>query len=110
MKGNLLPVIRPIDKSYLWAKGILAANKHYIDNNIVPMPCPAEYNFYFTHDVLVTDYAAVNFDFPELKMILILSLHMRIKIPLFLMHITGRTVHIKPSLLHRITGIISGSY
>lgn len=56
-----------IDKSYLWAKGILAVNKHYIDNNFVPMPCPAEYNFYFTHDVLVTDYAAVNFDLQRVK-------------------------------------------
>ena len=51
-----------LDKSYLWAKAILADNKHYINKNIVPMPCPAEYNFYFTHDVLVTDYAAVNFN------------------------------------------------
>ena len=28
------------------------------------MPCPAEYNFFFTHDVLLTDLAAINFD-PE---------------------------------------------
>ncbi len=56
-----------LDKSYKWAKAILAVNKHYIDGSIVPMPCPAEYNFYFTHDVLVTDYAAVNFDLPRVK-------------------------------------------
>jgi hypothetical protein len=31
------------------------------------MPCPAEYNFYFTHDVLMTDLAAVNFDLPRVK-------------------------------------------
>ncbi len=56
-----------IDKSFKWAKGILASNRHYIDGSIVPMPCPAEYNFYFTHDVLVTDYAAVNYDLPRVK-------------------------------------------
>ena len=47
-----------------WARAILAANAHYLDGVIVPMPCPAEYNFYFTHDVLLTNLAAVNFD-PE---------------------------------------------
>ncbi len=56
-----------IDKSFKWAKAILAVNKHYIDGSIVPMPCPAEYNYYFTHDVLVTDYAAVNFDIDRVK-------------------------------------------
>ena len=66
-EGNFVTGDTTIDKSYLWAKGILAVNRHYIDNNIVPMPCPAEYNFYFTHDVLVTDYAAVNFDLPRVK-------------------------------------------
>ena len=53
-----------LNHSAAWAKAILAANKHYLDGEMVPMPCPAEYNFYFTHDVLVTDLAAVNFD-PE---------------------------------------------
>lgn len=52
------------DHSAAYAKAVLAANAHYLDGEIVPMPCPAEYNFYFTHDVLVTDLAAVNFD-PE---------------------------------------------
>ena len=56
-----------MDKTYLWSKAILAVNKHYIDAKIVPMPCPAEYNFYFTHDVLVTDYAAVNFNCNRVK-------------------------------------------
>ena len=51
-----------IDQSVFWAKAILEANAHYLDGEIVPMPCPAEYNFYFTHDVLKTDLAAVNFD------------------------------------------------
>lgn len=56
-----------LDRSVLWAKAILEVNKHYIDGEIMPMPCPAEYNFYFTHDVLLTDLAAVNFDLPRVK-------------------------------------------
>ncbi|HSR16869.1 MAG TPA: amylo-alpha-1,6-glucosidase, partial [Ignavibacteriaceae bacterium] len=56
-----------IDKSIAWAKAILAVNRHYIDGTIQPMPCPAEYNFYFTHDVLLTDLAAVNFDLARVK-------------------------------------------
>jgi cellobiose phosphorylase len=51
-----------LDHSIAWAKAILAVNAHYLDGEIVPMPCPAEYNFLFTHDVLVTDLAVVNFD------------------------------------------------
>ncbi len=53
-----------VDSSVSWARAILAANAHYLDGAIVPMPCPAEYNFFFTHDVLLTDLAAVHFD-PE---------------------------------------------
>lgn len=56
-----------LDHSAKWASAILAANAHYLDGEIVPMPCPAEYNFYFTHDVLVTDLAAVNFDVDRVK-------------------------------------------
>ncbi len=56
-----------IDHSAHWAKAVLAVNKHYIDGDVIPMPCPAEYNFYFTHDVLLTDLAAVNFDLPRVK-------------------------------------------
>jgi len=55
------------DKTVNWAKAILEVNKHYIDGDIVPMPCPAEYNFYFTHDVLMTDFAAVKFDLHRVK-------------------------------------------
>lgn len=50
------------DHSIAWAKAVMEANQHYLDGELVPMPCPAEYNFYFTHDVLVTDLAAVMFD------------------------------------------------
>ncbi len=56
-----------IDHTVDWAKAVLAANQHYINGEIVPMPCPAEYNFFFTHDVLLTDLAAVNFDLPRVK-------------------------------------------
>lgn len=56
-----------IDQSVSWAKAILEANTHYLDGDFVPMPCPAEYNFYFTHDVLKTDLAAVNFDTGRVK-------------------------------------------
>lgn len=55
------------DHSVAYAKAVLAANAHYLDGEIVPMPCPAEYNFYFTHDVLVTDLAAVNFDLERVR-------------------------------------------
>ncbi|MCF8260187.1 MAG: hypothetical protein K9J12_05380 [Melioribacteraceae bacterium] len=50
-----------------WALGVLATNNHYIDSNIAPMPAQAEYNFYFTHDVLVTDLAVVNYDLERVK-------------------------------------------
>lgn len=56
-----------LDNSVLWAKAILEATQHYIDGDIAPMPCPAEYNFYFAHDVLVTDMAAVNYDLTRVK-------------------------------------------
>ncbi len=56
-----------INQSVSWAKAILEANTHYLDGDFVPMPCPAEYNFYFTHDVLKTDLAAVNFDIARVK-------------------------------------------
>jgi len=56
-----------VDHSVAWAKAIMATNAHYLDGEIVPMPCPAEYNFYFTHDALVTDLAAVNFDLARVK-------------------------------------------
>lgn len=56
-----------LDKSVLWSDAMLAVNKHYIDGSVQPMPCPAEYYFHFTHDVLLTDLAAVNFDLERVK-------------------------------------------
>jgi hypothetical protein len=56
-----------LDKSVLWSHGILGVNMHYIDGTIQPMPCPAQYNFYFTHDVLLSNLGAVNFDLPRVR-------------------------------------------
>jgi len=56
-----------LDKTVLWSDAMLAVDKHYIDSTIQPMPCPAEYYFHFTHDVLLTDLAAVNFDLARVK-------------------------------------------
>lgn len=51
-----------VDRTIPWANALLAANAHYLDGTVVPMPCPAEYNFFFTHDMLLTDLAATAFD------------------------------------------------
>jgi len=56
-----------LDRSAIWARGLLASNRHYLDGDIVPMPCPAEYNFYFTHDLLLTNLGAVNFDLDRVR-------------------------------------------
>ncbi len=45
-----------------WSKALMMANIHYIDGNYLPMPCPAEYNFFFTHDLLHTAQGAIYFD------------------------------------------------
>lgn len=45
-----------------WSRALLEANLHYIDGAYAPMPCPAEYNFYFTHDMLLTNLGSVVFD------------------------------------------------
>ena len=58
---------REIDRSAIWARALIAANAHYLNGRIVPMPCPAEYNFFFTHDLLLTNLGAVNFDLPRVK-------------------------------------------
>ena len=56
-----------VDRTVPWANAILAANAHYLDGAVVPMPCPAEYNFFFTHDMLLTDLAANAFDAGRVK-------------------------------------------
>jgi hypothetical protein len=51
-----------VDSAVSFSRALLAANQHYLDGSVVPMPCPAEYNFFFTHDVLLTDLSAITFD------------------------------------------------
>jgi hypothetical protein len=51
-----------VDSSARWACALLAANAHHLDGEVVPMPCPVEYHFFFTHDLLLTDLGAVMFD------------------------------------------------
>jgi hypothetical protein len=51
-----------LNHSIRWASAILQTNAHFLDNELLPMPCTAEYNFFFSHDVLVTDLARVFFD------------------------------------------------
>jgi hypothetical protein len=50
-----------------WSKALLQSNYHFLDGSFVPMPCPAEYNFYFTHDVLLTNLGAVIFDIDRVR-------------------------------------------
>jgi hypothetical protein len=67
-----------VDRSAVWAQALLATNAHYLDGTVVPMPCPAEYNFFFTHDMLLTDLAAVAFDPERVKRdLLFLKAHAR---------------------------------
>ncbi|NIV11193.1 MAG: hypothetical protein GWN62_07840, partial [Aliifodinibius sp.] len=54
-------------QTFRWSKAVLESNQHYLDGKIVPMPCPAEYNFFFTHDLLLTDLGAVFFDAERVK-------------------------------------------
>ena len=51
-----------LQQTLYWAKAMMASNMHYLHGWIVPMPCPAEYNFFFTHDFLVTSLGAGLFD------------------------------------------------
>ena len=53
---------RELTETLYWSRAVIEANQHYLDGEIVPMPCPAQYNFYFTHDVLVTDLGVVRYD------------------------------------------------
>ena len=65
--GELKTGDNVLDHSVHWSKAIVAVNRHYLNGYIVPMPCPAEYNFYFTHDVLLTDLSAVYFDIDRVR-------------------------------------------
>ena len=100
---------RWLDRSAIWARGLIASNAHFIDGQIVPMPCPAEYNFFFTHDLLLTDLGAVNFDLQRVKrdLFYIASLSKENVIP----HAySGAMMGSKRNIAPPITGTISGSY
>jgi hypothetical protein len=56
-----------IEQTAMWSKAVLGSNIHYLDGKFVPMPCPAEYNFFFTHDALLTNLGAVYFDLERVK-------------------------------------------
>jgi hypothetical protein len=66
-KTPILTGDEDLDFTTMWSKAVLIANAHYLNGQIVPMPAQAEYNFYFTHDALLTDLAAVNFDLDRVK-------------------------------------------
>jgi hypothetical protein len=67
-----------VDRSVSFSKALLSANRHYLDGEVVPMPCPAEYNFMFTHDILLTDLSAIAFDPARVrKDLLYLAAHSR---------------------------------
>ena len=55
------------DSSVHYAGAILASNQHMLDGVLLPMPCPAEYNFFFSHDVLLTGLSAIAYDPARVK-------------------------------------------
>lgn len=50
-----------------WARAVMMADDHRFMGTTIPMPCPAQYNFYFTHDVLVTDLGMVYSDVERVR-------------------------------------------
>ena len=54
-------------ETFGWSRAVIESLQHYLDGAVVPMPCPAQYNFYFTHDVLVTDLGVVRYDLERVK-------------------------------------------
>lgn len=56
---GLGPALQETDRL---ARALLRADRHMLEGRLVPMPSPAEYNFFFTHDLLLTDLGAVLFD------------------------------------------------
>ena len=63
--GARIPIRVPdaaLMQTAAWSGMVLQADQHRLDGHLVPMPAPAEYNFFFTHDALLTDLGAVHFD------------------------------------------------
>jgi len=56
-----------LQKTMHWSKAVIASNTHYINGHYLPMPCPAEYNFFFTHDLLLTSLGVVYYDTDYVK-------------------------------------------
>jgi hypothetical protein len=53
---------KSLNETMRWSKATIASLHHYINDWFLPMPCPAEYNFFFTHDLLVTGLGAMFYD------------------------------------------------
>ncbi len=53
------PADSALQQTAHWSLAVLEANRHHIDGKRLPMPCPAEYNFFFTHDLLLTHLGVV---------------------------------------------------
>ena len=56
-----------LQKTLHWSKALIVSNEHYLDGHFVMMPCPAQYNFFFTHDFLLTSLGVVHYDLDFLK-------------------------------------------
>jgi hypothetical protein len=54
-------------ETFYWSRAVIASNLHYINGYFVAMPCPAEYNFFFTHDLLLTSLGAIYYDIDYVK-------------------------------------------
>ncbi|MBU1495198.1 MAG: hypothetical protein KJ956_14670, partial [Actinobacteria bacterium] len=66
-QGFIISGNQKLDYTAKWAQLMITSLDHNLDNSFVPMPCPAQYNFFFTHDVLVTNLAMVNLDLARVK-------------------------------------------
>lgn len=99
-----------LQQTLYWAKAMMASNMHYLHGWIVPMPCPAEYNFFFTHDFLVTSLGAGLFDSKYVTNGYRFLSALARRIPFFPMPIIGKMMvtGLRPAV--RIIGIISGLY
>ncbi|MCB2211194.1 hypothetical protein KQI52_03675 [bacterium] len=53
---------RSLTHTERWAKAVMQVDRHWLNGSLVPMPCPAQYNFFFTHDMLLTNLGTVYFD------------------------------------------------
>ena len=60
--GTISSGDRAMDRSARVCKAILANSEHNLDGARVPMPCPAQYPYEFTHDILMKNLAMAIFD------------------------------------------------